>query len=97
MLPDKICHDSPSAYCPLLLFPMMFERPLEGSGPSGTKNGCEVLDRASCLRGEHAGDVESVQSFDDVDLDYVSCSPFGVPVARLEAKGGSAPVSWLDR
>jgi pyruvate,orthophosphate dikinase len=35
--------------------------------------------------GEHGGDPESVRFFDDVGLDYVSCSPFRVPVARLEA------------
>ncbi|MET0741702.1 MAG: pyruvate, phosphate dikinase [Candidatus Nanopelagicales bacterium] len=35
--------------------------------------------------GEHGGDPESVHFFHEVDLDYVSCSPFRVPVARLEA------------
>jgi pyruvate,orthophosphate dikinase len=35
--------------------------------------------------GEHGGDPESVQFFEQVGLDYVSCSPFRVPVARLEA------------
>jgi pyruvate,orthophosphate dikinase len=35
--------------------------------------------------GEHGGDPESVHFFDQVGLDYVSCSPFRVPVARLEA------------
>ncbi len=35
--------------------------------------------------GEHGGDPRSVHFFDDVGLDYVSCSPFRVPVARLEA------------
>ncbi len=46
--------------------------------------------------GEHGGDPESVHFFHDVGLDYVSCSPFRVPVARLEAgraalgEGGSA-------
>ncbi|GAA2541463.1 pyruvate, phosphate dikinase [Winogradskya consettensis] len=35
--------------------------------------------------GEHGGDPESVHFFHDVGLDYVSCSPFRVPVARLEA------------
>jgi pyruvate,orthophosphate dikinase len=42
--------------------------------------------------GEHGGDPDSIHFFDDVGLDYVSCSPFRVPVARLEA-GRSA----LDR
>jgi pyruvate,orthophosphate dikinase len=35
--------------------------------------------------GEHGGDPASIQFFDHVGLDYVSCSPFRVPVARLEA------------
>jgi len=35
--------------------------------------------------GEHGGDPDSVHFFDAVGLDYVSCSPFRVPVARLEA------------
>jgi pyruvate,orthophosphate dikinase len=35
--------------------------------------------------GEHAGDPKSVEFFDRVGLDYVSCSPYSVPVARLAA------------
>jgi pyruvate,orthophosphate dikinase len=35
--------------------------------------------------GEHGGDPESVHFFDQVGLDYVSCSPFRVPIARLES------------
>jgi len=35
--------------------------------------------------GEHGGDPESIHFFHDVGLDYVSCSPFRVPIARLEA------------
>ena len=35
--------------------------------------------------GEHGGDPASVHFFHEVGLDYVSCSPFRVPVARLEA------------
>jgi pyruvate,orthophosphate dikinase len=35
--------------------------------------------------GEHGGDPDSVHFFHDAGLDYVSCSPFRVPVARLEA------------
>ena len=35
--------------------------------------------------GEHGGDPESVHFFEERGLDYVSCSPFRVPVARLEA------------
>ncbi len=35
--------------------------------------------------GEHGGDPESIHFFYRAGLDYVSCSPFRVPVARLEA------------
>ena len=35
--------------------------------------------------GEHGGDPESIAHFYDAGLDYVSCSPFRVPIARLAA------------
>ena len=35
--------------------------------------------------GEHGGDPDSIRFFDAVGLDYVSCSPFRVPVARVAA------------
>jgi pyruvate,orthophosphate dikinase len=35
--------------------------------------------------GEHGGDPASVQFFEKAGLDYVSCSPFRVPIARLAA------------
>jgi pyruvate,orthophosphate dikinase len=35
--------------------------------------------------GEHGGDPASIHFFDKVGLDYVSCSPYRVPVARLAA------------
>ncbi|MBF0131890.1 MAG: pyruvate, phosphate dikinase [Magnetococcales bacterium] len=35
--------------------------------------------------GEHGGDPESITFFESVGLDYVSCSPYRVPVARLAA------------
>jgi pyruvate,orthophosphate dikinase len=35
--------------------------------------------------GEHGGDPESVTIFFDIGLDYVSCSPYRVPLARLAA------------
>jgi pyruvate,orthophosphate dikinase len=41
--------------------------------------------------GEHGGDPDSIHFFHEAGLDYVSCSPFRVPVARLEA--GRAAVS----
>jgi pyruvate,orthophosphate dikinase len=45
--------------------------------------------------GEHGGDPDSIHFFDDVGLDYVSCSPFRVPIARLEA-GRSAAEGGSD-
>ena len=35
--------------------------------------------------GEHGGDTDSINFFDSNGLDYVSCSPFRVPIARLAA------------
>ena len=35
--------------------------------------------------GEHGGDPDSIEFFNQIGLDYVSCSPFRVPVARLAA------------
>ena len=45
--------------------------------------------------GEHGGDPLSIHFFHDVGLDYVSCSPFRVPVARLEA-GRAAVEDHVD-
>lgn len=39
--------------------------------------------------GEHGGDPASIAFCEDVDLDYVSCSPFRVPIARLAAAQAS--------
>jgi pyruvate,orthophosphate dikinase len=35
--------------------------------------------------GEHAGDPDSIDFFHRCGIDYVSCSPFRVPVARVAA------------
>ena len=35
--------------------------------------------------GEHGGDPQSIDFFEEVGLDYVSCSPYRVPIARLAA------------
>ncbi|MFD2081428.1 pyruvate, orthophosphate dikinase [Actinopolymorpha cephalotaxi] len=45
--------------------------------------------------GEHGGDPDSVHFFHDAGLDYVSCSAFRVPVARLEA-GRAAVLADTD-
>jgi pyruvate,orthophosphate dikinase len=35
--------------------------------------------------GEHGGDPESIAFFHGIGIDYVSCSPFRVPIARVAA------------
>jgi pyruvate, orthophosphate dikinase len=35
--------------------------------------------------GEHAGDPKSIDFFHDIDIDYISCSPYRIPIARLAA------------
>ena len=35
--------------------------------------------------GEHGGDPQSIEFCHEIDLDYVSCSPYRVPIARLAA------------
>jgi pyruvate,orthophosphate dikinase len=52
--------------------------------------------------GEHGGDPESIAKCERLGLDYVSCSPFRVPVARLAAaqaaiSASSAPAAERDR
>ena len=46
--------------------------------------------------GEHGGDPDSVHFFDKVGLDYVSCSPFRIPVARLEAGRAAIETAGSD-
>ena len=43
----------------------------------------EALEIGVC--GEHAGDPESIRFFHQIGIDYVSCSPFRIPVAKLVA------------
>jgi pyruvate, orthophosphate dikinase len=52
----------------------------------GTKRGREAKPALKVgVCGEHGGDPKSIAFFHRTDLDYVSCSPFRVPVARLAA------------
>jgi len=46
--------------------------------------------------GEHGGDPESVHFFHEAGLDYVSCSPFRIPVARLEAGRAAIETAGSD-
>jgi pyruvate,orthophosphate dikinase len=68
--------------------------PFESLDPEGVGELVKIgVERGRAVRpglklgvcGEHGGDPDSVHFFDSVGLDYVSCSPFRVPVARLEA------------
>ncbi|MCE1179600.1 MAG: pyruvate, phosphate dikinase [Micrococcales bacterium] len=46
--------------------------------------------------GEHGGDPASIHFFDSVGLNYVSCSPYRVPVARLEAGRATASAGGVS-
>ncbi|MBA7520162.1 Pyruvate, phosphate dikinase [subsurface metagenome] len=50
---------------------------------SGARREKEALEIGVC--GEHAGDPESIRFFHQIGIDYVSCSPFRIPVAKLVA------------
>jgi len=47
--------------------------------------------------GEHGGDPDSIEFCNEVGLDYVSCSPFRVPVARLAAAQAALTTSEKDK
>ncbi|HEX7948517.1 MAG TPA: pyruvate, phosphate dikinase [Phenylobacterium sp.] len=47
--------------------------------------------------GEHGGDPASIQFCESVGLDYVSCSPYRVPIARLAAAQAAIGVREKDR
>ena len=50
------------------------------------RKGRSVTEKLKCgICGEHGGDPASIMFCDRVGLDYVSCSPFRVPIARLAA------------
>ena len=52
----------------------------------GVKKGRSVNSELKIgICGEHGGDPDSIQFFHKTGLDYVSCSPFRVPIARLSS------------
>ena len=52
----------------------------------GCEKGCSANPKLACgVCGEHGGDPESIMKFAQVGPDYVSCSPYRVPIARLAA------------
>ncbi|MHB1497696.1 MAG: pyruvate, phosphate dikinase [Acidimicrobiales bacterium] len=94
--------------CEASFFPLYMELGIFGTSPFETldKEGVGALVRMSSAAarttkpdieigvcGEHGGDPESIHFFNEVGLDYVSCSPFRVPVARLEAGRAALPRS----
>jgi len=51
-----------------------------------TKLGHSANDKIHCgICGEHGGDPSSIEFCHEIGLDYVSCSPYRVPIARLSA------------
>ena len=64
---------------------------LDREGVGGlVKTGMDAARRAereieTGVCGEHGGDPDSIEFFESAGLDYVSCSPYRVPVARLAA------------
>ena len=60
----------------------------------GTERGRQTrADLKVGICGEHGGDPSSVEFCHQVGLNYVSCSPFRVPIARLAAQAASPPGS----
>jgi pyruvate,orthophosphate dikinase len=52
----------------------------------GVRKGRETRPNLKCgICGEHGGDPASIKFFVKAGLDYVSCSPYRVPIARLAA------------
>ena len=52
----------------------------------GVERGREAKAGLTCgVCGEHGGEPDSVQFFAEIGLDYVSCSPYRVPIARIAA------------
>ena len=52
----------------------------------GVKLGCKTrLDLEIGICGEHGGEPSSVEFYYRVGMNYVSCSPYRVPIARLAA------------
>jgi pyruvate,orthophosphate dikinase len=47
--------------------------------------------------GEHGGDPDSIHTFSKIGLDYVSCSPYRVPIARLAAAQAALEKTAADK
>ena len=63
----------------------------------GTEKGRSVKpDLKIGICGEHGGDPQSIAFCNEIGLNYVSCSPFRVPVARLAAAQASLNADYTD-
>jgi len=63
-----------------------------------TEKGRKVKEQLKLgICGEHGGDPASIQFCESVGLDYVSCSPYRVPVARLAAAQAALAGGGTDR
>lgn len=95
-----ISRDDAGQFIPTYLNKGIFERDpfktidVDGVGwliqLSATKGRAVNPNLSLSICGEHGGDPESIDFFDSVGLDYVSCSPFRVPIARLAAGQAAA-------
>jgi pyruvate,orthophosphate dikinase len=88
-----ISRDDAGAFIPIYLdkgiFPVDPFKTIDEDGVgwlvkfSAVKGRTANADLSLSVCGEHGGDPESIKFFDAIGLDYVSCSPFRVPVARM--------------
>jgi len=64
----------------------------------GTERGRSVKpDLKVGICGEHGGDPQSIAFCNEIGLNYVSCSPFRVPVARLAAAQAALNADYTDK
>ncbi|WAZ19467.1 pyruvate, phosphate dikinase [Streptomyces cinnabarinus] len=97
--------DAEASFFPLYLDKGVFEvSPFETIDQEGVGRLVEIATEAgravnprlgTGVCGEHGGDPESIHFFHGVGLDYVSCSPFRIPAARLEAGRAALTESGL--
>jgi pyruvate,orthophosphate dikinase len=64
----------------------------------GTERGRSVKpDLKVGICGEHGGDPSSIAFCNEIGLNYVSCSPFRVPVARLAAAQATLAAEAIEK
>ena len=93
--------DVEAAFMPLYLDKKMLDKGVAKLVKMGVEGGHAGNPDIVCgVCGETGGDPESIHMYYDLGLDYVSCSPYRVPIARLaaaqakiEANGGAEKVA----